>query len=413
MSLLVCGLNHKTAALPIREKVLFNQKEVGDALQHLIRQPAVNEAMILSTCNRTELYATVDDVTTVTRWMRQRAHWSELDASKYGYRFEGEDMVRHVMRVASGLDSMIVGEPQIFGQIKRAYAFAKEQGSIGAHFQQLFPAVFAASKLIRSETSVGAHSVSIAYTAVQLAKRIFHDITSCRALLIGAGETIDLVATHLYGQGLRRMVIANRTLERAKSVAEPFAAEGIRIAEIPQYLAKVDLIITATASQLPILGKGAIESAMQLRKHKPIFIADLAVPRDVEQEVRQLPDIYIYNLDDIQRLIVQNQQNRNQAAAQAEEMIALQASRYMRQLGVLKAGDMISRYRQQSQHTQQQELQKALNYLERVGNPREALSYLAHNLTNKLIHAPTVKMRQAAYEERLEILLFMKELFEL
>lgn len=413
MRLVVCGLNHQTAPLPIREKLAFNSSHVAPALKALIHNHAVNEAVLLSTCNRTEIYTVAEQAPELRHWLSQQSLLSELNPSPYCYQHHNVDMIRHAMRVGCGLDSMVLGEPQILGQMKQAYSLACESGAVGPQFQQLFPAVFAVSKQIRSQTSIGANPVSIAYAVVQLAKRLFSSINKCRVLLMGAGETIGLIATHLYGQGVQRLLIANRTLERAEELARPVAAQALRMAEIPHHLKDVDIVISATASQLPVLGKGTIESALHHRKHRPMLLIDLAVPRDVEPEVSQLEDVYLYNLDDVQAVIEKNWQSREAAAKQAEAMVDMQAQHYLRHLRVLKAGDLIRRFRERYAQLRDDELTKAMSHWQKTNDPQAALTYLAHNLTNKFMHQPTVKIRDAAYEERLELMLLAKELFDI
>jgi glutamyl-tRNA reductase len=413
MRLVVCGLNHQTAPLPIREKLAFNSSHVTHALQDLLNNHAVNEAVLLSTCNRTEVYTAAEQAPDVLNWLSQQPSVRELNAAQYCYQHQNFDMIRHAMRVASGLDSMILGEPQILGQMKQAYSLACETGAVGSQFQQLFPAIFAVSKQIRSQTAIGANPVSIAYTVVQLAKRLFSSINNCRVLLMGAGETIGLIATHLHGQGVQHLLIANRTLERAEQLAQPVAARAIRMAEIPQHLKDMDIVISATTSQLPVLGKGAIESALHYRKHRPMLLIDLAVPRDIEPEVSQLEDVYLYNLDDVQAVVEKNWQSREAAAKQAEAMVDMQALHYLRHLRVLKSGDLIRRFRERYAQLRDDELNKAIAHWRKTNDPQAALAYLANNLTNKMLHDPTVKLRQAAYEEKMELLLLIRELFEI
>lgn len=413
MYLLAHGINHKSAPLAIREQLTFNPQQTPDVLQQLICREAVNEAVVLSTCNRTEIYTACDHELTIKEWLVNRPHVTDQDISSCYYCYQDIDMVRHLMRVASGLDSMVLGESQILGQIKQAYLLACDIGTVGSRLKHLFPAVFATSKQVRTQTSIGSNPVSIAYAVVQLAKRIFSDLTDCSILLIGAGDTIELVATHLYGQGARQLIIANRTIERARKLSDQFQARAIRIGDIPAYLAKTDIVITATASQLPILGKGTMESVLRQRKRHPIFMADLAVPRDIEPEIGGLENIYLYNLDSLRSVVTQNLKNREQAAKQAEAMVEMQAVHYMRQLSVVNAGDMIRGFRERVENIRDQELAKAWEYFERSDNPQAALASLAHNLTNKIIHQPTVKLRQAAYYGQLDLLLLMKDLFDL
>ena len=405
------GINHKSAPLDIREQVVFSSDHMPQILHDLLHREAVNEVVLLSTCHRTEIYTTTNHAITVEKWLAKRAHSNNIHA--HCYRYEDEDMIRHLMRVASGLDSMVLGEPQILGQMKQAYAMASDVGTVGVRLKNLFPAIFAATKQVRHQTAIGENPVSVAYAVVQLAKRIFSKISECKILFIGAGETIKLVATYLYSQGATQLFVANRTLERARTLSDPLQAHPIRIGEIHAYLKEVDMIVTATASQLPILGKGALESALHSRKRRPIFIADLAVPRDVEPEVGQLEDIYLYHLDDLHTLIAQNLQDRADAAKQAEAMIAMQTEHYMRQLRVMNSADTIRNFRERLEKLRDQELTKALDSLARSENPPAVLASLAHHLTNKIMHQPTMKLRQAAAAEQWDVLLLVKELFNL
>ncbi len=413
MALVACGINHQSAPLAVREKLAFHPDHIPQALHDLRQVPAVNEAVLLSTCNRTEIYAETDNPEGVLAWIADRPDTAPWRMNPYLYQHREFDMIRHVMRVASGLDSLVLGEAQIFGQMKQAYELACQTGCVGDHFKRLFPAVFATSKHIRRQTSIGSNSVTFAYAAVQLAKRIFSDMVKCSVLLIGTGEIIQLLLTHLHGQGIRRIIIANRTIEHAQQLAEPYQAQGIRIGEIPAHLKEIDMIFTATASQLPLLGKGAIETAIKQRKHRPMFIVDLAVPRDVEAEVGELEDVYLYNMDDLQAVISRNWKNREAAAKQAEAMVDMQAEHYLRQLRVIKVGDMIRRFRERMESLRDAEIEKATAHWERTKDPKATLNYLAHSLTKKILHQPTIKLREAAYEERLDLLLSAQDLFEL
>jgi glutamyl-tRNA reductase len=408
------GVNHQSAPLPIREKLAFQPTHVNQVLQDLISYEAINEVVVLSTCNRTEIYAATSDITPVKRYLTQQIPTlSDLNLDPYSYTHQDSAVVQHAIRVASGLDSMVMGEPQILGQMKEAYALACEAGTVGKRLQHLFPATFAASKRIRHQTAIGANSVSMAYAIVQLAKQSFSSLADCQVLLIGAGETIELVTTHLYGQSVRRLTIANRTIERAQQLAYPYQAHAIRLAEIPYHLVQADIVITATSHQLPILGKGLLENVLAQRQDRPLFMVDLAVPRNIEPEVSQLMGVSLYNIDHLHTIIETHTQNRLLAAQQAEAMAEMQAEHYMRQLEVLKATDVIRRFRSHLESLRDVELSRALTHLERTQSPKDALAYLARQLTNKILHQPTVQLRHAAYEERVELLLAAKDLFDL
>ena len=331
MAFLALGINHKTASVDVRERVAFTPEQLVEALQQLCRLTASREAAILSTCNRSELYIEQDHLAadSVLRWLAEYHQLSleELRASAYVH--EDHDAVRHMMRVASGLDSLVLGEPQILGQMKSAYAVAREAGTIGPLLGRLFQATFSAAKQVRTDTAIGENPVSVAFAAVSLAKQIFSDLGRSQALLIGAGETITLVARHLHEQGVRRIVVANRTLERASTLAEQFGAHAVLLADIPHELVHSDIVISSTASQLPILGKGAVESALKLRKHKPIFMVDIAVPRDIEPEVGELDDVYLYTVDDLHDVVAENLKSRQGAAQAAEELVSVGAEDFM------------------------------------------------------------------------------------
>ncbi|MFV0278796.1 MAG: glutamyl-tRNA reductase, partial [Parahaliea sp.] len=306
MNLLALGINHQSAAVEVRERVAFAPEQVGEALVALCEQPGVEDALILSTCNRTEIYvqageAGVDEALAekLVNWMAGYHHLSVGELRQAAYCHFGFDALEHVVRVASGLDSMILGEPQIFGQLKSAFAVAVDEGVVGAEFNRLFQRVFALAKRVRTDTAIGENPVSVAYAAVDLAGHIFADLSACSALLVGAGETVELVTRHLIEAGIRRITIANRTLGRARDLAQRFGAEAVLLADIPDQLARADIVISSTASQLPILGKGAVERAIKARKHRPMLMVDIAVPRDIEPEVGDLRDVYLYSVDDL------------------------------------------------------------------------------------------------------------------
>ncbi|MDF1655463.1 MAG: glutamyl-tRNA reductase [Coxiellaceae bacterium] len=413
MGILACGINHKTAAINLRERLAVNKSGVVEALEDLISTPAVNEAVLISTCNRTEIIAASDGSPAVGDWLARRYGLQQEELQTHCYQHAGYDAVRHLIRVTSGLDSMLLGEPQIFGQVKQAYQVACDYGSVGGHLQQLFPAIFSASKQVRSETALGEQAISIAFLVMKLAKRIFTDIGNCRVLFIGASDTNELVATHLYHQGVRQMAVANRSILKAEPFAEQFGARVVTMTEVSEQLEQADIVVTATASQLPILGKGAIESAQRARKHRPLLLVDLAVPRDIEKQATELDNVYLYNIDDLQEIILENESTRLEAAAQAEQLAAEHAQHYIQQLRVVDAADMISRYRQKAVEMRESELSRAVARLQAGKDPEAVMQELARNITNKLIHQPTVQLRQAAYQDEMEKLLIIKKLFDI
>lgn len=410
MPLFSCGINHQSAPINVRERLAFNTAQTKTILQDLCQLEAVNEAVLVSTCNRTEIYMSGNHAQAVQQWFHQQSQAANIPIEPHYYWHQDEAAVRHLLRVSSGLDSMVLGESQIFGQIKQAYRLACETGSAGQQLQQLFPAVFAASKTIRETTQIGANPISMAYATVQIAKRIFTHLSHCNVLLIGAGELIELMLTHLSEQGVRQITVANRTLEKAQQLAATSHGLGIRIGDIPHHLAQMDIVITATASQLPIIGKGMMERTLKIGKRRPILMVDLAVPRDIEPEVAQLTDIYLYNIDDLQTTIDANLKNRRVAAQQAEALVELQAAHYMRQLQINRIGDIIAQFRREAEQHRDQVLQKALTELQQGRDPHHTLQQLAHQLTNRILHYPTIQLRQFAYQQHHEALQWAKKL---
>jgi glutamyl-tRNA reductase len=415
MAFLALGINHKTASVDVRERVAFTPEQLVEALQQLCQRTGTREAAILSTCNRSELYIEqgTAQAETVLQWLAEYHQLSAQDLRACAYVHEDAEAVRHMMRVAAGLDSLVLGEPQILGQMKSAYAVAREAGTVGPMLGRLFQATFSAAKQVRTDTAIGENPVSVAFAAVSLARQIFSDLQRSQALLIGAGETITLVARHLHEQGVKRIVVANRTLERAKVLAEEFGAHAVLLADIPQELVNSDIVISSTASQLPILGKGAVESALKLRRHKPIFMVDIAVPRDIEPEVGELDDVYLYTVDDLHDVVAENLKSRQGAAQAAEEMVSGGVTDFMGRLRELAAVDVLRAYRQQGERLRDEELQKAQRLLANGGNAEEVLAQLARGLTNKLLHAPSVQLKKLSAEGRLDALAMAQELFAL
>ncbi|AYC31722.1 glutamyl-tRNA reductase [Pseudomonas cavernae] len=415
MAFLALGINHKTASVEIRERVAFSPEQLVEALQQLCLRTSSREAAILSTCNRSELYLEQDGLSAdqVLAWLADYHQLSLDELRACAYVHEDDSAVRHMMRVASGLDSMVLGEPQILGQMKSAFAVAREAGTIGPLLGRLFQATFSTAKLVRTDTAIGENPVSVAFAAVSLARQIFSNLHRSQALLIGAGETISLVARHLHDQGVRRIVVANRTLERASQLAEQFGAHAVLLADIPQELVHSDIVISSTASQLPILGKGAVESALKQRKHKPIFMVDIAVPRDIEAEVGELDDVYLYTVDDLHEVIAQNLKSRQGAAQAAEELVAAGTDDFMVRLRELAAVDVLKAYRQQAERLRDEELLKAQRLLANGGSADEVLAMLARGLTNKLLHAPSVQLKKLSADGRIDALAVAQELFSL
>jgi glutamyl-tRNA reductase len=332
MPLYALGLNHATAPLKVREQVAFHTDTMATALRDLLCQPKIREAAILSTCNRTEVYFNGGDAGPVAQWLERFHRVPESSLAPYLYTLPQERAVPHAFRVASGLDSMVLGEPQILGQMKQAVKTAEAAGSLGLVLNRLFQRTFAVAKDVRTHTDIGSASISMAAAAVKLAERIFPSIGSQRVLLIGAGEMIDLCATHFAARQPRSITVANRTLERGAQLASRVQADAITLNELPERLAQYDIIVTSTASSLPILGKGLLERAIKVRRHAPMFIVDLAVPRDVESEAAELDDIFLYGLDDLALIVKDNLSIRSASVREAEVLIAEQAQGFLRWL---------------------------------------------------------------------------------
>lgn len=399
MPLLTVGLNHNSAPLSVRERMVFAEDALDGALRELRDALGLTEAVIVSTCNRTEIYTSGQmrvDAGALIRWLGRTQGVDDQWLRPFLYAHQGEEAVRHLLRVSAGLDSMILGEPQILGQAKAAYAVAARTGTVDRILARAFQHAFAVAKQIRTQTAIGANPVSVAFAAVTLARQIFSDLGNSQALLIGAGETIELTARHLRQNGIEGLTIANRTLERAQAVAAPHAARAITLDEIPDVLADSDMVIASTASPLPIIGKGGVERALKQRKHRPIFMVDLAVPRDIEAEVGKLDDVYLYTIDDLREVIEDNLRSRQDAATQAEHIVETQARQFVGWVQSLDAVSSIRSLRERGERHRDEILQRAKRRLAAGEDPDSALEYLANTLTNTLLHAPTRGLRELA-----------------
>jgi glutamyl-tRNA reductase len=415
MTILTLGLNHNTAPVAIRERLAFPAERLRPALGQLVRLPEVEEVAILSTCNRTEFYCGTAnaDLDKIVEWIAREQHLKREEFHPYLYAHTDEDTIRHMFRVACGLDSMILGEPQILGQMKTAYQTAAEAGTLGKTLSKLFHHTFSAAKKVRTDTAIGSSPVSVAFAAVRLAQRIFDTLKEQTAVLIGAGETIELTARHLHEQGIGEIIIANRTIERAHALAAQFNGFAIALSELPKHLAKADILVSSTASQLPILGKGSVESALKARKHKPMFMVDLAVPRDIEPEVGQLSDVYLYTVDDLRNTVEEGIRSRQEAAKQAEEIIDTEVDHFLAWMRSQGATMTLLDFRTQAETLRDEALSNALRALKNGKPAEDALRQLANALTNKLIHIPSTQIKQAGTDERHDLIEAVRELFQL
>ena len=415
MSLLALGINHKTASVDVRERVAFSPEQLAEALSQARASARVKEVAILSTCNRTELYCSTDEkgIQAILQWLGNYHGVSDNDLEQCVYAHWDDEAARHMMRVASGLDSLVLGEPQILGQLKSAYTLSQESGFLGSELGRLFQQTFSVAKKVRTDTAIGENPVSVAYAAVSLAQHIFSDLGDSRALLIGAGETIELVARHLHNAGVKEITVANRTLNRALDLANEFNGKAILLGDIPDALPQADIVIASTASQLPILGKGAVENALKKRKHRPIFMVDIAVPRDIESQVADLDDVYLYTVDDLREVIEENQRSRETAAREAEDIINQGANEFMRQLRSLAAVDTVTDLRGRYESIRDQVVAASLKQIANGKPAEEVLAQMARRLTNKMLHHPTIQMRKASAEGRTELLDAAHTLFNL
>jgi glutamyl-tRNA reductase len=415
MDLLAIGINHQTAPVSLRELIAFAPDQLSEALQSVQQVADLREIAILSTCNRTELYCATRhrDERPIIEWL---CNYHDLDEDVLVpsvYKHWDEDAVLHLMRVAAGLDSMVLGEPQILGQMKTAFSTARTAATMGPQLNRLSQKTYSIAKKVRTQTAIGENPVSVAYAAVTLAEQIFSNLGDCSAMLLGAGETIELVTRHLTNAGLTDLIIANRTFERAKTLAEEFSGRAVELAEIGVHLADTDILIASTASPLPILGKGAVESALKQRRHQPIFMVDLAVPRDIEPEVGELADVYLYTIDDLQEIIATNLKSREDAAAEAESLIEQGVKEYSAHHQSLSSVDTLVELRSKYEKIKQEELDKATQLVVKGVEVDKVLQQLANRLTNKIIHSPTIQLRKAGTEGKDDLLESARTLFEL
>jgi len=412
MQVLSIGLNHTTAPVEVRERAAVAAEHLDDALKDISTCSGIEEATILSTCNRTEVYCHVPDerIESATDWLCNFHELRKDEVAPYLYALPNQDAVKHAFRVASGLDSMVIGEPQILGQMKTAFARAHKNGNTGKVLNRLFQNTFSVAKEIRTSTAIGSSAVSVAYAAVTLSKSIFSDISQQTVLLVGAGETIELTCRHLYRQGVRKIIIANRTMSRADGLADEFGAEVISLHELSDRLPEADMVFSSTASTLPILGKGSFESALKKRKNRPMFVVDLAIPRDVEPEVNDLKNVFLYTVDDLQAVVTENLESRKQAAKEAEKIVTERTQEFMHWYRTLASVPTLRQLRDRTQSIKENELDNARRRLQAGDDPAEVLELFAHALSQKFMHHPTESLRQKHDED---LLLAARELFGL
>jgi glutamyl-tRNA reductase len=407
MTLWVLGLNHQTAPVELRERAAFGGDALSRALASLRDTPQVAEAVLLSTCNRTELYAVAESGDTLAHWLE--GHAAGLQG--YLYQHADADAVRHLFRVATGLDSMVLGEPQILGQVKDAWATARDNGLLGQRLDRLFQQTFSVAKRARTDTRVGANPISVASTAVRLAQNSFARLEDSTVLLVGAGETIELAARHLSEGRVRRLLIANRTLTHAQELASRHSGVALPLTELERHLGEADVVFSATAAREPVITRAQVAAALKTRKHKPMLLFDLAVPRDIEAGVGELADAFLYTVDDLERAVEDNRRSRREAAAEAEAIIELQVARFVETLQASAHQGPLRQLRAYGDATRTEMLEKARQQLAHGKSPDEVLELLAHGLTNRLLHPPTAALRAAALSGDTELTRAAERLF--
>ena len=412
MPLQILGLNHNTAPVEIREQVVFAGDEVGRALSRLTEIEGVDEAVLLSTCNRTEFYVITSD------GGRERLQdWLQNDRNLdpgFGdslFDMDGEDAIRHIFRVACGLDSMVLGEPQILGQLKDAYREAQQSGTAGKQLSRLFQHTFSVAKKVRTDTEIGANPVSVASAAVNLAQQFFANFSKHTALLVGAGVTVELLATHLTAKEIGRLFVANRDLDRARTLASKFGGYALPLSELDGTLPEADILITSTASPEPIITQERIRNALRARKHKPIFAVDIAVPRDIAADVADLRDVYLYTIDDLQQVIQDGQSSREAAAVDANRILQDEIRRYLSIERAKQVSPVITALREHAQSVRQEVLRDAERRLNKGVDSKEVIEYATASLMKKLLHNPSVRLREAAEAEDVNLIDVTQRLF--
>lgn len=423
MSVTIFGINHKTAPISVREKVVFAPDKIADALINLKNKVDLEEVVIISTCNRMEVVykdesENGESQPNLVEWLAKHHQMDAKEIDEHSYCHKGQDAVMHLMSVASGLDSMVLGEPQILGQVKDAFGYASNAGCVDQYLNRLFQQTFTLAKQVRTNTQIGESAVSVAYAAVTLCKRIFSDFDQINALFIGAGDTIELAAKHLFAQGVKNINVANRTVERAEVLASKFGGMAHSLSSLSELVEKADIIISSTASPVPIIGKGLMEKAMVTRRYRAMFMVDLAVPRDIEPEVSKLNNVYLYTVDDMQGVIQENLKVRERAAREAREIVQLHASKYLTWLKSLSSVSMLKEFRTQMDEIKAAEVKRALAKLN-LKNDQEnqqtekVIEELANRLAQKFMHQPSKEIRRAGENHETKTLETLANTFKL
>ena len=414
MSVFALGLNHNTASLDLRGRFAFAPEQLASTLREFRnRLSAANEVAIISTCNRTEVYvgAEASQVAPAVDWLAGVGGVPSQTLREHSYVLQGGSAARHAFRVASGLDSMVLGEPQILGQLKQAVREASSAGTLGSTLQQMFQRSFSVAKDVRTSTEIGAHSISMAAAAVRLASQLFEDLRETRVLMVGAGEMIELVATHFAARRPCALAVANRTLERGEKLAVRLGAEALRLVDLPGRLAEFDVVVSCTASSLPIIGLGAVERALKARRHRPMFMVDLAVPRDIEPEVARLSDVYLYTVDDLSALVQTGGERRQAAVAQAEAIIEVGVQSFVQWLGQRGSVPLIQALHAQTDDWRAAEVARARKLLAAGESLDTVLEALSRGLTQKMLHGTLAELRACDGEQREQLAQTVSRLF--
>ncbi len=414
MPLLITGISHHTATLEIREKIAITRLDYAERVRELLEYDGIEEAVIVSTCNRTEVYSVGPKQSRqqVRQWLKAKGGLSEKELEKHCYVHEREQAVHHLFRVAGGLDSLVLGESQIVGQLKDAWQMSAEAGGVEKVLDRLFQHAFATGKRIRTKTRIGEHPVSVAYTTVMLAKQIFGDLASKTVILVGAGEMVELCGRHLHDKGLSSLIIANRSIERARELADEFDAFAVALKDLPDVLHRADILISSTASLEPVIHAGMVKAALKQRRSQPMFMVDIAVPRDIHPDVGKLGNVYLYTIDDLQKVVDENLSKRTEAAEAASTDVEEAVEEFMRWLNSARAAVYLKNLHKHARENSDELVEKALRKIRAGQDPEQVIQKLAHTLTKRILHLPSTRLRQAAEEQDDELLKVANRLFE-
>jgi glutamyl-tRNA reductase len=414
MPLLTTGISHHTATLETREKIAIARHDHAARVKELKELDGIEEVVVVSTCNRTEIYSIGPKHSReqIRSWLQEKGGLSDAEMEEHCYVREREQAVRHLFRVAGGLESLVLGESQIVGQLKESWQMAHEAGGVGKVLDRLFQHAFGTGKLIRSKTRIGEHPVSVAYTTVMLAKQIFGDLASKTVILVGAGEMIELCGRHLHDKGLSSLIIANRSLDRATELANQFGAHAVALTDLPDVLYKADILISSTGSPDPILHAETVKAALKQRRNQPMFMVDIAVPRDIHADVGKLRNVYLYTIDDLRKVVDENLSKRNDAAEAATVDVDESVDEFMRWLNSARAAVYLKNLHKHARMNSEELASKALNKIKAGADPEKVITQLANTLAKRILHLPSTRLRQAAEEQDDELLRVANRLFE-